>query len=84
MIDQFAWFCLSNEDKAFLSKFKSPSSESSVLKWVPVQHLGRVKALMRSMGYPYRIVYRGPRHGGDTTRKVWATAFSVYGSRQWS
>lgn len=84
MIDQFAWFCLSNEDKAFLSEFKTPRSESSLFKWIPLQHLERVKALMRRVGYPYRIVYRGPRNGTNSTRKAWATAFSVYGSRPWS
>lgn len=84
MIDQFAWFCLSNEDRQFLTKYLSPKTESSVLKWIPVRYLERVKALMRSVGYPYRIVYRGPRHGTDATRKAWATAFSVYGSRRWS
>jgi hypothetical protein len=79
MIDQFTFFCLAQEDKQFLSEYVSPSTESSTFKQIPIQHLDRVKRLLRQLGYRARIVYRGPRaRFSDHTPKSSARAFTVY------
>lgn len=83
MIDQFkfGFFCLANEDKEFLGQYVSPSSERSTFKDIPIQHLDRTKRLLRSVGYPARIVYRGPRRDQidpSFTKKRDAERFCVY------
>lgn len=80
-MDKFNFFCLANEDKAFLGQYISPSTEASTLKWVPIQYLAQTKRLLRQLGYRSRIVYRGPRRDQidpSFTRKRDALAFSVY------
>ena len=81
MIDNFMWFCLDNKDKEFLAQYVSPSGESSTFKNIPIQHLDRTKRLLRSVGYPARIVYRGPRRDQidpSFTKKRDAERFCVY------
>lgn len=80
-MDKFAFFCLTNQDKAFLSQFLSPKGESSTFKQIPIGYLDRVKGLLRQTGYAARIVYRGPRTrqiDPSFTRKIDAWAFTVY------
>ena len=80
-MDKFNFFCLANEDKEFLGQFVSPSNEASTFKQIPIEHLDRVKRLLRQLGYRARIIYRGPRghwRCQSTTWKQDARAFSVY------
>ncbi len=81
MIDKFNWFCLAHTDKRFLEQYRSPRTETSLFKQIPVEHVDRVKQLARQLGLNPRIVYRGPRkHQIDPsfTRKSDAQRFSVY------
>lgn len=81
MIDDFLFFCLSNEDKSFLGNYVSPSRESSTFKSIPVEHKHRVKSLLRQLNFKYRLIYRGPRTQQlvpSFTRAKDATHFSVY------
>ena len=81
MVDKFNWFCLTNQDKQFLSRYISPRGESSAFKQIPVVHLNRTRRLLRQLGYGARVVYRGPRTNQmdpSFTRKRDAVAFTVY------
>lgn len=80
-MDKFNFFCLANEDKQFLGQFVSPGTETSTFKQIPIAELLRIRRLMKQLGYPARIVYRGPRLNQmdpSFTRKKDAVAFSVY------
>jgi len=80
-MDRFNFFCLANEDKRFLSQYISPSREASTFKKIPIEHLDRVKKLLRQLGYRARIIYRGPRGHSVDQSMTWkqdARAFSVY------
>ena len=79
MIDSFQFFCLAQEDKQFLSQYVSSGKESSTFKQIPIQYLDRTKKILKQLGYPARIVYRGPRaRFTDHTAKSHARAFTVY------
>ena len=80
-IDSFMFFCLSNSDKEFLGQYVSPSKEASTFKGVPVSELDRMKSLLRTLKFPYDIVYRGPRKRFRSQSRTWkqdATHFAVY------
>ena len=80
-MDKFNFFCLAQADKAFLGQYVSPSSEASTFKQIPIAELPRIRRLMKQLGYPARIVYRGPRldqMDPSFTRRKDAVAFSVY------
>ena len=80
-MDKFNFFCLDNNDKAFLMQYLSPGRECSTFKQIPIQQLDRTKSLLRKLGYQARIVYRGPRTDQidpSFTRKGDAVAFTVY------
>ena len=80
-MDKFAFFCLANEDKAFLAQYVSSVRETSTFKQIPIRYLDRTKRLLKQMGYRARIVYRGPRLNQvdpSFTRKSDARAFTVY------
>ena len=80
-MDKFRWFCLSQEDKAFLEQYRSPQWETSIFKQIPIEYLDRVKRTMRFCDLAYRIVYRGPRtreYDPSITYKKDAQRFSVY------
>lgn len=79
-MDQFTWFCLSNQTKIFLGQYQSPSGESSLFKDIPIKELDRVKRILKPLG-DFRIVYRGPRRNQidpSFTRKEDADRFCVY------
>ena len=81
MIDPFLWFCLPKEDQRFLEQYTSPSTETSLFKWIPVEHKHRVRELCLKLGLRVRVVYRGPRRGQcvpSYTRCEDATHFSIY------
>jgi len=80
MVDSFAWFCTSNEDKEFLLKYSSPEDEASFFKNIPIQHLDRVKKILKPMGQ-FRVIYRGPRGHYRDQSMTWkenANRFSIY------
>jgi hypothetical protein len=80
LMDQFTWFCLSNQTKIFLAQYQSPKDESSLFKNIPIKELDRVKRILKPLG-DFRIVYRGPRRNQrdpSITHKADAERFSVY------
>ena len=79
MIDQFLWFCLPEEDKRFLEPYRSPETETSVFKWIPVAEKPRTRDLCLKLGLRVRVVYRGPRkRWAAHTAQEDATHFTVY------
>jgi hypothetical protein len=79
MIDQFLWFCLPEEDKRFMSIYRSPETETSVFKWIPVAEMPRSREICLKLGIRTRVVYRGPRSRyASSTRRQDATHFSLY------
>lgn len=78
MIDPFLWFCLPEEDKRFISVYRSPETETSVFKWIPVAEKPRAREICLKLGMRVRVVYRGPRMRADYTAKCNATHFTLY------
>lgn len=79
MIDQFLWFCLPEKDKQWISQFRSPSTESSVFKWIPVAEKPRAREICAKLGLRTRVVYRGPREPfASYTRPQAATHITLY------
>ena len=64
-MDKFLYtFALSEDQRQLVNTYLSPSTESSVVKNVPLDRLADVKRLVRICN-PGRIInvkYRGPRH----------------------
>jgi hypothetical protein len=81
-MDKFVWFSiLSSKEHEFFNQYRSPKSEASVFKQIPIEYLDIVKAVLKKTGGAFRIVYRGPRghyHDQAMTWKEDARAFSVY------
>jgi hypothetical protein len=79
MIDPFLWFCLPEQDKRFLEPYRSPGTESSLFKWIPVAEKPRAREICLKLGLRVRVVYRGPRQpfASHTTPED-ATHFTVY------
>lgn len=84
-LDKWIQFCLSLEDQQLFRAFASSSSETSIIKDVPISVLDQVrpvlKRLRRLTGRQTRIMFRGPRnryHSQSCTWRQDATRFSVY------
>ena len=79
-MDKFVYFATVPKDvQELLAQYKSPKSDFSIWKWIPIEHLALVRKAIKSSGQ-FRVVYRGPRisrfHG--STNKKDAVAFTVY------
>jgi hypothetical protein len=81
-MDKFVWFSiLSSKEHEFFNQYRSPKSEASVFKQIPIGYLDTVKSVLKRTGGAFRIVYRGPRgryHDQAMTWKQDARAFTVY------
>ncbi len=83
-LDQFAEFMLPPEIRTFVDQYRSPDSESSIVKDVPLEKLEQARRVMQVIasltGQRLRVIYRGPRR--DLTRSwcraVDARRFAVY------
>jgi hypothetical protein len=67
---------------SFISQYRSPGNEKSVIKNVPIEHLVRARQEVRD-AYPLRRVvarFRGPRYDGMALHctKRNARTFAVY------
>ena len=79
-MDKLVYFtAFSKEDHKFLEHYVSPADESSLLKSIPIEYLGQVRAWLKPLGN-FRIMFRGPRSGATRgyTRKENAWGFAVY------
>lgn len=65
-----------------LEKYRSPSTETSMYKGVPMRYLEAVQSIAAFDGVKIRVRYRGPRKGNGGTQsnclKEYATSFAVY------
>ena len=83
-LDRFAEFMLPPETRAFVDQYRSPESEASVCKDVPMDQLDRARSVMQVIsgltGQRMRVIYRGPRY--DLTRcwvrREHARRFAIY------
>jgi hypothetical protein len=80
-VDKFIYFATVPKDiQELLARYRSPESEASVWKWVPMEYLGQVRRALKKVG-KFRVVYRGPRGRYYDQAMTWkkdARAFSVY------
>ena len=80
-MDKFLYFATVPKDlQELLSKYKSPDSEASIWKWIPISQLCRVREALHCVGQ-FRVVYRGPRGHYLDQAMTWkedAVAFTVY------
>ena len=84
-LDRWTLFNLPESDRQLFAAFGGPDSESSLLKNVPIQCLGQIRATQRRIeslsGRKCRVIYRGPRpdgHGQSMTRRADAVRFGLY------
>ena len=67
---------------SFMSQYKSPANETSVIKNVPIEHLVRARAEVRDAFPNRRVVarFRGPRYDGMALycMKRHARTFAIY------
>lgn len=83
-LDRFAEFMMPAEIRAFIDQYRSPESESSVCKDVPMDQLDRARCAMRVIseltGQSMRVIYRGPRYdyGRSWVLRQHAQRFAVY------
>lgn len=63
-----------------LKQYKSPESETSLYKGIPIQYLPEVKSLFNSLGISVRYLFRGPRgkENRPSCRFADARTFAVY------
>mgnify|MGYP001476387932 CR=1 FL=1 len=82
-LDPFLTFVnIQPDETQILEKYNSPDSETSFLKDVPIDLLGKIKKILKKGSVEkFRIVYRGPRSGGMASYclKQNAKRFAVYG-----
>ena len=79
-MDQFIYFATVPKDtQLLLSKYKSPESEASIWKGIPMAHLDRIREALHCAGQ-FRVKFRGPRydHQRGTCLKANAHSFAVY------
>lgn len=81
-MDKFVLFStLTKEEQDFLDQYKSPKSEASIWKQIPIEYLNNVKLALKKTGYKFRVIYRGPRRRYWDQASTWkqdARAFSLY------
>ena len=79
-MDKFIYFSTVPKDvQDLLDKYRSPESEASIWKWIPICYVDQVRDALKSAGQ-FRAVYRGPRfhRWRASTNKKDAVAFTVY------
>jgi len=79
-MDKFIYFTTVPKDiQELLGKYRSPESEASIWKWIPICYLDQVRDALKFAGQ-FRAVFRGPRlkRWQSSTNKEDAVAFTVY------
>ena len=80
-MDKFLYFAtVPTATQELLAQYRSPESEASIWKWIPIVHLDEVREALKSAGR-FRAVYRGPRGRYYDQAMTWkqdAVAFTVY------
>ena len=79
-MDKFIYFSTVPKDtQELLHKYRSPESETSTWKWIPICYLDQVRYAIKSAGQ-FRAVFRGPRlnRWQSSTNKKDAVALTVY------
>ena len=79
-MDKFIYFStVPKATQELLHKYRSPESETSTWKWIPICYLDQVRDAIKSAGQ-FRAVFRGPRlnRWQSSTNKKDAVAFTVY------
>lgn len=66
------------QEQTLLNIYAPPDGEVAILKRVPIQALGLVRAIFRKLDLPIRVRYRGPRQNPYHTLQQDARHFSVY------
>ena len=83
-LDQWTYFNLPADVRDFVHQYRSPESESSIVKAVPLDQLDRARAAMRVIagltGQRMRVICRGPRRDSMRSwcRQEDARCFAVY------
>lgn len=83
-LDQFSEFMLPPEIRSFVDQYRSPESEASIVKDVPLDQLDRARDVMRTItrltGQRLRVIYRGPRYDycRSWCRKADARRLAIY------
>ena len=83
-LDHFSEFMMPAEVRAFVEQYRSPDSEVSIAKDIPMDQLDRARRMMRIIenlsGRRMRVIYRGPRRdlGRSWCLRQDARRFAVY------
>jgi len=81
IVDKFLFFCLSQQDQDFLNQYASGQGRASLFHDIPMEHLDRVRALMKRLKLRTETIYRGPRGRFRDQSRTWkqdANRFAVY------
>ena len=83
-LDQFSEFMMPADVRSLVEQYRSPESESSIVKGVPLEKLDLARRVMRVIagltGQRLRVIYRGPRRDSMRCwcRREDARSFAVY------
>ena len=83
-LNQWTYFNLPADVRDFVDQYRSPESESSIVKAVPIDQLEYARSVMRVIagltGQRLRVIFRGPRRDSMRCwcRREDARSFAVY------